>query len=110
MAYPGSMNGSGSWARAPFLPVNGLYAEPQRSVNARLTRTVRITERIKGQLMFEAYNVFNSPYDTGVNTIAYTVAGGVLKPVAGLGAGNASLGYPNGTNARDCEVAFRITF
>lgn len=110
MAFPTTLNGGGGWARVPFLPVNSLYAEPGYTVNARLSRTQTFAERFKGTVLFEAFNLTNSQYDTGVNTIAYVASGGVLRPVPRLGAGNASHGYPNGTNARSCQVSFRLQF
>lgn len=104
MAFPGALNGSGGWARAPFLPVNHLRADPEYTVNARLARPISIRERFTVKLLFEAFNLFNTAYNTGVNTIAYTATNGVLTPVAGLGAGNAS-GSP-----RSCQAALRLTF
>jgi hypothetical protein len=45
-----------------------------------------------------------------VNNIAYTAQSGVLKPVTGVGAGNASWGPIDGTNARRMQVAFKLMF
>jgi len=90
--------------------VNSLRTGPQYDWNMRITRTIPITERIKGSLMFEVFNLLNSQWDTSVNTLAYTATSGVLKPVAGTGLGNAAVSYPYGTNARNCQVAFRVTF
>ncbi len=85
MAYTTSLNGSDGWSRVPFLPVNSLYSDPRYTVDARLARTLPFTERVKGRLIFEAFNVFNTQYDTGVNTVAYVATGGLLKPVAQAG-------------------------
>jgi hypothetical protein len=110
MAFPTTLNGGGGWARVPFLPVGSLYAEPARAVNARVAKSVPLGERIQGKLLFEAFNLADSQYATSVNTIAYVATGGVLTPVPRLGAGNAAHGYPNGSNARSCQVAFRLQF
>jgi hypothetical protein len=122
MNYTSSLNGSGGWARVPFLPVNSLKTGPEYNVDARLARVLPITERVKATILFEGFNVFNMQYNTGVNTIAYTsqavlppgqangTATGTLKPVPGLGAGNAAQGFPDGTNARRLQVAIRIVF
>jgi len=122
MAYFNSLNGSGGWARVPFEPVGSLHTDPQRGVDARLTRTLPFTERVHGLLAFEAFNLFNRQRITGLNTVAYTaVAGlpagvvngpysGVLKPVAGAGTGNASSSFPDGTTARQCQVEIRVVF
>jgi hypothetical protein len=72
--------------------------------------------------MIEAFNVFNTQFNTSVNTVAYLAvptlpvggaAGqrvGILKPVAGLGQGNAAQGFPDGTNARRLDMGVRISF
>lgn len=122
MAYINSLNGGGGWARVPFEPIGSLTTGALHNVDARLSRTLPFTERIHGVLAFEAYNLFNTQRITGINALAFmavtsqpvgTVNGpysGVLKPVAGAGAGNASSSFPEGTTARRCQVAFRVTF
>jgi hypothetical protein len=49
-------------------------------------------------------------YNTNISTQAYSATNGVLTPTAGLGAGRASQGFPDGTNARRAQVALRVTF
>jgi outer membrane receptor protein involved in Fe transport len=122
MVYPNSLDGSGGWNRVPFLPVNSLSLGPQYVVNARLARVIPFRERVKGTLMVEAFNLFNTQYNTAVDTIAYSAiptlppgflngpVSGVLKPVTATGTGIESNGYPFGTNARSLQMAFRITF
>jgi len=122
MNYTSSLNGSGGWARVPFLPINSLLTGPEYNVDARLARVFSFTERIKATLLFEGYNVFNMQYNTGVNNIAYTSVAvlppgllngtqtGTLKPAPGAGAGNAAQGFPDGTNARRLQVGLRIVF
>ncbi len=109
-AFPGSLNGSGGWSRVPFLPVGHLHSQPEYTVDARLARAIRIHERVAARIMAEVFNLFNTQFDTGVNTAAYTASGGVLTPVSGLGAGNAARGYVTGSNARSCQIALRVTF
>jgi hypothetical protein len=110
LLYTGSINGSGGWGRVPFLPVNSQPIDNEYHVDARLSRSIPITERIKASLMFEAFNVFNTQFNTGINTTAYTASGGVLKPVTSFGTGNASQAFPDGTNARRMQAAFRLEF
>jgi outer membrane receptor protein involved in Fe transport len=105
-----TLNGTGGWNRVPFWPVSSLDIDRTYRVDARLSRNLPFSERVKGSLMFEAFNAFNTQYNTGVNTQAFTVSGNVLKPVAGLGVGNQSQGFPDGTNARRCQVALRVVF
>ena len=110
MVFLDSINGSGGWSRVPFEPVNSLPTGPQYDVDARLTRNIPVTERVKVQLMFEAYNLLNTQYNTSVNTLAYLATAGVLKPIPGVGVGNAANGFPWGDNARHLQVALRIVF
>jgi hypothetical protein len=122
MAYFNSLNGSGGWARAPFTEIGSFQTDAQRTVDARLTRTLPFTERISGELAIEAYNLLNTQRITALNPIAYTAVAslpvglangpynGVLKPAAGAGEGIASSAFPDGTTARRCQLAFRVRF
>ena len=122
MAYLNSLNGSGGWSRVPFEAVRSLHTDAQRNVDARLTRTLPLTERVHGMIALEAFNLFNTQRITGLNTIGYTAVAalpvgivngpysGVLKPVTGVGTGNASSSFPDGTTARRAQLAFRLTF
>jgi hypothetical protein len=110
MSYTNSLTGTGGWNRMPLDQINALSTGNMHPVNARLTRSLPFTERFRGELMFEAFNAFNSQYNTGVNNVAYIAQSGVLKPVAGFGDGNASWGPLDGTNARRMQVGFRLMF
>jgi hypothetical protein len=111
MSYLTSMNASGGWDRAPFEGVGSLSTgSNQYTVNGRLARTLPFTERVKGRLMFEAFNVLNNQFITGINTLAYTTSTGVVKPAPGVGVGIAADGFPYGSTARRCQIAFRLDF
>jgi hypothetical protein len=110
LAFTETLSGTGGWSRVPFLPVNSLYSDPGYTLDARLSRTIGITERIKATVMFEGFNVFNSQFDTGVNTVAYTASSGVLRAVAGVGSGNSAQSLATGSNARLCRAGLRVTF
>jgi hypothetical protein len=110
MAFPMSLNGTGGWSRVPFDAVNSLPIGNQYNVDARVTRELPFTSRLKGILMVEAYNALNHKNYTSVEPIAFTAQSGVLKPVAGAGTPNADYGYPYGTNARRIQVALKIVF
>lgn len=106
----GSIDGLGGSTRAPFLPLNSLDIDTVHRVDARLAKSLPFTERLKLDLYFEAFNVFNTISDTGVFTNGYTAVGTVLTPIAQLGVGNSSQGFPDGTNARRMQVGARFVF
>jgi len=105
-----TLNGSGGWNRVPFLPVGSLDVDKVKRMDARVERELPFTERVRGKIMFEAFNVFNMMYNTTISTQAYSATNGVLTPTAGVGRGTASQGFPDGTNARRAQVALRVTF
>jgi hypothetical protein len=109
-AFNSTLNGFGGTNRVPFLPYSSLEIDNIFRVDARLSRELPFSERVRMWLNFEAFNVFNTVYNTFVNTQAYTASGGVLNPVSGLGAGNQSQGFPDGTNARRAQVSLRVIF
>lgn len=109
-AFNTTVNGLGGTNRVPFLPFNTLPIDEIYRMDARLSRELPFTERVRAWINFEAFNVTNSPYDTGVNTEAYSLTGGVLTPTRGVGVGNQSQGFPDGTNARRAQVSLRLTF
>ena len=110
MLYVNSLNGSGGWNRVPFEDVNSLRNSAQYVVNARVAKVLPFTDRIKGIVGFEAFNVFNNQYSTSLDTIAYTATAGVLRPVPGVGTPAAADGFPFGTNARRAQASLRIVF
>ncbi len=106
-----TLNGSGGWNRVPFLPVGNVDIDQTYNVDLRLGHTYSVGEKLKATLSFEAFNAFNTIHNTSVITSAYSVSsGGILKPLTGVGAGTASQGFPDGTNARRCQVALRFNF
>ena len=110
MEYTSSLNGTDGWSRAPFLGVGSVPIGSRTDIDVRLSRALPLGPRLKGRLMFEAFNVTNHQNNSEVNTIAYTAVAGILKPVTGFGAPIASYGYPFGTSARHVQVSFRLDF
>lgn len=105
-----TINGSGGWNRAPFLPVANIDIDQIYNVDLRLGHTYSFGERLKATISFEAFNAFNTIHNTSVATQAYTVnSGGILKPQV-YGNGTASAGFPDGTNARRCQAVLRFNF
>jgi hypothetical protein len=110
-----TLTGAGGWNRVPFLPVSYLNVDQIYGVDARITRSIPFNERVKANLSFEAFNVFNTIHNTSIQQAAYSVTGNILKPVltngvSHVGDGSASQGFPDGTNARRMQVGLRFVF
>ena len=109
----GSLNGlGGGFSRVPFQPVDNLDLDRIYRVDARLVKKLPFTERVTGYLQFEAFNVFNTPYDTSRRTDEYTLnsAAGTLSPIISYGTGSSTASSPDGTTARRSQLALRIVF
>jgi hypothetical protein len=107
-AFNTTLNGFGGSTRVPFWPLNSLLTDPIIRTDARLTKILAVRERLRIHLLIEAFNVFNHTYSTSVITLGYNAANQVLTPSPRLGAGIASGGFPDGTNARRAQVALRV--
>lgn len=110
--FTGSLNGLGGFNRVPFQPVSNLDLDPEYRVDARISKLLPISERVKVYLQFEAFNVFNTPYDTSRRNAEYQLntANSSLLPLSSYGSGSASQGFPDGTNVRRAQVSLRLTF
>jgi hypothetical protein len=109
-AFNTTLNGFGGDNRVPWLTRSSIPIDNIGRLDARLTKALKFTERYQLMLTFEAFNVFNNISDTNVNNRAYQLTGTALNPINGLGAGSASLGFPDGTNARRAQVGGRFVF
>jgi hypothetical protein len=117
MVYPTSLNGWGGWSRMTTQPIGSLKLSPQRTLNARLSRTFQVSDKVKAMVLFEAFNALNNQFTTAVNTVSYIAAAtqppsgavngpttGVIKPVSGVGTPIA------GSAARSGQIGLRVTF
>ncbi|MBI4906088.1 MAG: TonB-dependent receptor [Acidobacteria bacterium] len=109
-AFTNTLNGFGGSTQVPFLSRQSIPVDSTQRVDTRLTKGFSYKERFQVQLNFEVFNTFNRVSNTGVNTQAFQATAGVIRPVAGLGVGNASGGFPDGTNARRAQFSIRLIF
>lgn len=100
----------GAPLRAPFSPRSSVPIDEVNKLDGRITKIFNTSESTNLALNFEVFNVFNTIYNTSVNTTAWRAVGNNISPVAGLGIGTASGGFPDGTNARRAQVSARFTF
>jgi hypothetical protein len=69
-----------STSRVPFVGRNTFTNPGGATLDARLAREFRITERMRFQLMFEGFNVLNRINITGINTTQYNLRNTTLFP------------------------------
>ncbi len=111
MAYNTSIDGFGGSFRVPFWPVDSLYTPPGYRADARISKVIPLGERFRLYLGFEVFNVSNTIVNTSISNQAYVESKRVLTLTPGaFGAGIASAGFPDGTNARRAQVSARCVF
>ncbi|HEY1741996.1 MAG TPA: TonB-dependent receptor [Granulicella sp.] len=100
--------------RAPFLPRSSVPLGTTIRTDARLTKIFQLPKEQSVTLNFEVFNAFNYSTITSVTQTAYNESldiegNGYLQQVPD-GAGTASQGFPDGTNARRAQASVRYTF
>jgi len=104
----GGLLGVGGSSRLPWTGRN-IYTYPgAATLDLRLAREIKFSERFRWQLLAEAFNVFNRVNITGITTTQYNVRGAVLFPRTDFRVVSAT-----GTNLmreRQCQLGTRFTF
>jgi hypothetical protein len=72
--------GVGGSTRVPWAGRNTLTGPGLATTDMRLARALRFSERMKLELIFEAFNVFNRTNITQINTTKYNLVNQVLFP------------------------------
>jgi len=108
-AFNNTLNGFGGDFRVPFWARASAPIDSIARLDARLSKNFRLKERMSAMFLFEAFNVFNNVYNTGVFTEAMQARGNIISPVP-FGSGSASQGFPDGTNARRAQIGARFVF
>ena len=106
----GSLNGCGCSSRVPFQPVSNLDLDQIYRVDARLSKKMPFTERFTGYLTIEAFNLFNTQYNTSRRTDEYSLNGTTLSYIPSYGTGSSTAASPDGTTARRAQVSLRMVF
>ncbi len=101
--------------RVGVSPRNSYKGDPYYDVDIRLQREFPFTERIRGEISAEAFNLFNRPNVEDVDHVygAPDFVGPVPKEFGDhIGSpGNPTFGQPKfASEARQIQLAFRITF
>jgi hypothetical protein len=110
------LNNDGVFAtdRTPGLGRNSFYIPPSVSLDPRFTRNIRLGERAKLEIIWEAFNVLNHANITGVNNVQYTVSNCGIAPAPCLVPQNQGLtafGTPiSSSGPRIVQLAIKATF
>jgi hypothetical protein len=104
----------------PIIPRNSISGQANYKLDVRAARDLRVTERMRVEVLAEAFNLFNHSNYNGFNTTIYTAAATTnttplatpiaLTNTAGFLAPNNDASPPDGTNARRLQLALRFRF
>jgi hypothetical protein len=117
----GGLRGQGS--AGSFLPTigrNSIYGANNYRLDLRIARQFHPTERLRVEILGEAFNVMNhSNYNgfnsTAFNTVATTASTALSAPIVLIPNNNFRIAnndgsQPDGTNARRIQVSLRLKF
>jgi hypothetical protein len=103
---PGDLNGDGNSRtdRAPGIGRNTNYGPSFFSLDPRVTRTFTLTERVKLQLIWEAFNSLNRTNISGVNSTFFNTTPTGLAPNPRFGQATSA------SDPRIMQLSFKIQF
>jgi hypothetical protein len=116
----GGVLGQGSTSFLPTVLRNNEIGEPNYRFDLRVARDLALTERLRVELLGEAFNLFNRSNFNGFNTTAFFAtattattplnAPVVLTNNAAYFSRTNNSSQPDGTNARRFQLALRLRF
>jgi hypothetical protein len=111
---------SGDRNLVPSIPRNSISAPANYKLDLRVARDIRVTERLRIEVLAEGFNIFNRSNYNGFNTTLYTAAATTtattlatpiqLTKASNFETVNADAAPPDGTNARRLQLALRFRF
>jgi hypothetical protein len=117
----GGLRGQGS--AGSFLPTvgrNSIYGDNNYRVDLRIARQFHPTERLRMEILGEAFNImnhanYNGYNSTAFNTVATAATTPLSAPIAMIPNSNFRIAnndgsQPDGTNARRIQVSLRLKF
>lgn len=94
--------------RPAFVPRNSLYLPARKNVDLRYTRWVPVHKSVRGEVILEVKNLFNTEQMAGINT---TVAVDALgNPTAAIPTDPYQFTNPSGYEQRKFQLGFRVRF
>jgi hypothetical protein len=116
----GGTLGQGGPSFLPTQTFNSLYGEWNYRFDLRISRRFRLTERLRAEVLGEAFNLWNTSNFNGYNTTMYQAAATTvttplatpirLTPDTRFFTENNNSSQPDGTNARRFQLALRLRF
>jgi hypothetical protein len=119
----GGIRGQGTGGDRNLVPVvtrNGITGQPNYKLDLRVARDIRATERLRIEILAEAFNLLNRSNYNGFNTTDYNAVATTnttplampiqLTPATGFLSPNNDASPPDGTNARRLQLALRFRF
>ncbi|MGH6739083.1 MAG: hypothetical protein ACREDY_08630, partial [Bradyrhizobium sp.] len=94
--------------RPLFVSRNSLYLPARKNVDLRYTRTVPVHESLRGEIIVELKNVFNTVQMAGINTAVVTDAVG--NPTTAIPSDPLLFPNPSGYEQRKLQLGFKIRF
>jgi hypothetical protein len=105
----GDLNGDGAASDRPTdVSRNSLYLVPRKNVDLRYTRWIPVRGSVRGEVIVELKNVFNTTQLSGINTS--TVVDSAGNPVAAIPTDPYDFVNPSGFEQRKLQLGFKIRF
>jgi hypothetical protein len=103
------LNGDGVASDRPlFVDRNSLYLAPRKNVDLRYTRWIPIQGSVRGEIILELKNVFNTEQLAGITTtIPVDTAGNPLSPIP---TDPYQFVNPSGYEQRKLQLGFKVRF
>ena len=103
------LNGDGTSSDRPLgISRNSLYLPARKNVDVRYTRGIPIYRSVKGEVILEVKNLFNTRQMAGINTTVAVDAAG--NPTLAIPTDPYQFMNPSGYEQRKLQLGFRVRF
>jgi hypothetical protein len=103
------LNGDGVTSDRPLnISRNSLYLPVRRNMDLRYTREIPIAGTVRGEVIAELKNVFNTQQMAGINTVITTDAAG--NPLAPIPSDPYGFSGASGYEQRKFQLGFKVRF
>ncbi len=107
----GGITGAGSvFNRVPLFPRNFFRQPRVWNLDMRISRRFHLTEKLKLEVLADAFNLFNRTQVTGVNTRLYIVGGGATTSTLTFDPAFGTISETGNTSARERQIQLAVRF